>query len=56
MSDQTLDYFLKKGQIVEKDAAVIQWYHAANSRSKINEALKSEAPGVGCYSVKPGCY
>ncbi|XP_041957914.1 protein FAM151B [Alosa sapidissima] len=43
MSDHTLDYFLKKGQIEEKDAAVIQWYHAANSRSKFNEALKSSA-------------
>ncbi|KAL2091970.1 hypothetical protein ACEWY4_011768 [Coilia grayii] len=43
MSDQTLDHFLKKGQIEERDAAAIQWYHAANSRAKITEALKSSA-------------
>lgn len=42
MSDQTLDYFLKKGLIEAKDAAVIQWYHAANSRASINDALNSE--------------
>lgn len=43
MTDQTLDHFLKKGQIEGKDAAAIQWYHAANSRAKINEALQSSA-------------
>lgn len=40
MPDQTLDYFLKKGTIKVHDAADIQWYHAANSKDKITEALQ----------------
>ncbi|KAG9354373.1 hypothetical protein JZ751_001080 [Albula glossodonta] len=43
MSEQTLQYFLSSGQIQEKDAASVEWYHAANSNSKITEALKSPA-------------
>ncbi|XP_030647820.1 protein FAM151B [Chanos chanos] len=43
MSDQTLDYFLQKGRIQNKDAAEIEWYHAANSQSKTSEALESSA-------------
>uniref|UniRef100_A0A4W4GI86 Menorin-like domain-containing protein n=1 Tax=Electrophorus electricus TaxID=8005 RepID=A0A4W4GI86_ELEEL len=43
MRDQTLDYFLRKGAIHDRDAADINWYHAANSRDKINEAIKGPA-------------
>lgn len=43
MPDQTLDYFLKKGIIKVHDAADIQWYHAANSKDKITEALQGQS-------------
>ncbi|XP_072521264.1 protein FAM151B [Salminus brasiliensis] len=43
MGDRTLDYFLQKGAIPERDAADVDWYHAANNRSKINEALQGPA-------------
>ncbi|MBN3308528.1 F151B protein, partial [Amia calva] len=43
MSDQTLDYFLRKALIEDRDAAAILWSHAANSRATITEALKSPA-------------
>lgn len=39
MSEHTLEYFLNKGTIQRKDAADIEWYHAANSKSKLEEAL-----------------
>ncbi|KAL6465975.1 hypothetical protein MHYP_G00261080 [Metynnis hypsauchen] len=41
--DHSLDYFLKKGTIQERDAADVSWYHAANSKDKINEALQGPA-------------
>ncbi|XP_066510746.1 protein FAM151B-like isoform X2 [Hoplias malabaricus] len=41
--DQTLDYFLKKGTISVRDAADINWYHAANSKDKIKEAVQGPA-------------
>lgn len=43
MSEQTLEYFLNKGTIRRKDAANIEWYHAANSKSKLMEALQGSA-------------
>lgn len=42
MSDQTLDYFLQKGTLKDHNAADIQWYHAANSKDKITEALRGQ--------------
>lgn len=42
MSEHTLEYFLNKGTIQRKDAADIEWYHAANSKSKLIEALRGE--------------
>lgn len=42
MSEQTLEYFLNKGTIRRKDAANIEWYHAANSKSKLMEALQGK--------------
>ena len=40
MTDPTLDYFLKLGQIQAEDAALIQWSHATNSKHKVAAALK----------------
>lgn len=40
MLQHTLGYFLRKGTLKEHDAAEIQWYHAANSREQITEALQ----------------
>ena len=42
MTDQTLEYFLSQGKIQVKDAADIEWAHAANSKNKITEALQSK--------------
>lgn len=42
MSEHTLEYFVNKGTIQTKDAADIEWYHAANSKSKLTEALQGE--------------
>ncbi len=42
MSEHTLEYFLNKGTIQRKDAADIEWYHAANSKSKLTQALQGE--------------
>uniref|UniRef100_A0A3P8ZNB1 Menorin-like domain-containing protein n=1 Tax=Esox lucius TaxID=8010 RepID=A0A3P8ZNB1_ESOLU len=43
MKDQTLEHFLRQGKIRVNDAADIQWAHAANSKTKITEALQSSA-------------
>ncbi|KAJ8380676.1 hypothetical protein SKAU_G00014540 [Synaphobranchus kaupii] len=54
MSEQTLDYFLIKGKINERDAANVEWYHAANSKSKITEALKSSAQMIEADIIMRG--
>ncbi|KAL4623209.1 protein FAM151B isoform X1 [Arapaima gigas] len=43
MGDRTLQHFRTKGSIHSDDALSLQWYHAANSRSKIADALNSSA-------------
>ncbi|XP_051552529.1 protein FAM151B-like isoform X1 [Myxocyprinus asiaticus] len=43
MSEHTLEYFFNKATIQSKDAADIVWYHAANSKSKLTEALRGSA-------------
>lgn len=43
MREHTLEYFLNKGTIQRKDAADIEWYHAANSKSKLKEAIRGSA-------------
>ncbi|TRY65920.1 hypothetical protein DNTS_026617 [Danionella cerebrum] len=43
MGEQTLEYFLSKGKIPRKDAADIEWCHAANSKNKLTEALQGSA-------------
>ncbi|XP_019387846.1 PREDICTED: protein FAM151B isoform X1 [Crocodylus porosus] len=42
-SENILDYFLNTNQIKTRDGAEIIWYHAANSKSQIKEAIKSAA-------------
>ncbi|XP_024654884.1 protein FAM151B [Maylandia zebra] len=39
MRDQTLDYFFSRSFITRIDAAEVSWSHAANSRSRLAEAL-----------------
>nr|XP_042117738.1 protein FAM151B [Peromyscus maniculatus bairdii] len=42
-SENILDYFLRNNQIRTEDGAEIIWYHAANHKSQMHEALKSAA-------------
>ncbi|XP_056129552.1 protein FAM151B isoform X5 [Lampris incognitus] len=54
MSERTLDYFLSRGQIRSKDAALIEWSHAANSKDRIAEALKG--PGGTAAPLDPQAF
>ncbi|NP_001108279.1 uncharacterized protein LOC100137669 [Xenopus laevis] len=38
-----LDYLLEKNLIKSRDGAEVTWCHAVNSKSKLNEAIQSEA-------------
>ncbi|XP_006889949.1 PREDICTED: protein FAM151B [Elephantulus edwardii] len=42
-SENILEYFLRNNQITTKDGAEITWYHAANHKAQMNEAVKSTA-------------
>ncbi|XP_069348279.1 protein FAM151B isoform X1 [Eulemur rufifrons] len=42
-SENILEYFLRNNQITTEDGAEIVWYHAANHKAQMNEALKSTA-------------
>ncbi|XP_070373972.1 protein FAM151B isoform X3 [Equus asinus] len=42
-SENILEYFLRSNQITAEDGAQITWYHAANHKAQVNEALKSTA-------------
>ncbi|XP_072462371.1 protein FAM151B isoform X2 [Notamacropus eugenii] len=42
-SEDIFEYFLKRKQIKSEDGAEIIWYHAANHKSRMKEALKSSA-------------
>nr|XP_048311865.1 protein FAM151B isoform X2 [Myodes glareolus] len=42
-SENILDYFLRNNQITTEDGAEIVWYHAANHKSQMREALRSAA-------------
>nr|XP_033782019.1 protein FAM151B [Geotrypetes seraphini] len=42
-SEDILDYFLNNKGIKTRDGAEIRWYHAANSKSQLFEALASSA-------------
>nr|XP_013812437.1 PREDICTED: zinc finger FYVE domain-containing protein 16-like [Apteryx mantelli mantelli] len=40
-SENILDYFLRSNRIKARDGAEITWYHAANKKSRMEEAIKS---------------
>ncbi|XP_074056142.1 protein FAM151B isoform X2 [Macrotis lagotis] len=42
-SENIFEYFLKTNHIKSEDGAEIDWYHAANHKSEMKEALKSGA-------------
>lgn len=42
-SENILQYFLRNNQITTEDGAQVTWYHAANHKAQMNEALKSTA-------------
>ncbi|XP_035876364.1 protein FAM151B isoform X2 [Phyllostomus discolor] len=42
-SENILQYFLRNNQITTEDGAQITWYHAANHKAQLKEALKSTA-------------
>ncbi|XP_038259007.1 protein FAM151B isoform X1 [Dermochelys coriacea] len=42
-SENVLDYFLNTNQIKTRDGAEIIWYHAANNKSQMKEAIQSAA-------------
>ncbi|XP_010641291.1 protein FAM151B [Fukomys damarensis] len=42
-SENILDYFLRNRQITRGDGAEITWYHGANHRAQLEEALSSAA-------------
>lgn len=41
-SENILHYFLRNNQITTEDGAEIVWYHAANHKSQMREALRSK--------------
>ncbi|MEE6458700.1 hypothetical protein FKM82_000389 [Ascaphus truei] len=41
-SENILDYFFNQKMLKKKDGAEIIWYHAANSKKKLKEALQSD--------------
>ncbi|XP_075397340.1 protein FAM151B isoform X2 [Tenrec ecaudatus] len=40
-SENILEYFLRNNQITARDGAEITWYHAANHKARMKEALQS---------------
>ncbi|KAJ8357556.1 hypothetical protein SKAU_G00203500 [Synaphobranchus kaupii] len=42
-SGDMLDYLVQNGDIQERDALQVSWYHSANSKSELDKALKSTA-------------
>lgn len=42
-SENILQYFLRNNQITTGDGAQITWYHAANHKAQLKEALKSKS-------------
>uniref|UniRef100_H3AIT8 Family with sequence similarity 151 member B n=1 Tax=Latimeria chalumnae TaxID=7897 RepID=H3AIT8_LATCH len=42
-SESVVDFFFRNGLISVRDGAEIIWYHAANSKAKLKEALQSSA-------------
>uniref|UniRef100_G1TBE1 Family with sequence similarity 151 member B n=1 Tax=Oryctolagus cuniculus TaxID=9986 RepID=G1TBE1_RABIT len=42
-SENILQYFLRRNQIAAEDGAEVTWYHAANHKAQLREALSSPA-------------
>ncbi|KAJ8274307.1 hypothetical protein COCON_G00089320 [Conger conger] len=42
-SGDMLDYLVQNGDIQERDALHVSWYHSANNKSELDKALKSTA-------------
>uniref|UniRef100_A0A8D2HYH6 Uncharacterized protein n=1 Tax=Urocitellus parryii TaxID=9999 RepID=A0A8D2HYH6_UROPR len=42
--ENILEYFLRNNRIKTEDSTEIIWYHAANHKAQMNEALKSKSP------------
>ncbi|GAB1298430.1 Family with sequence similarity 151, member B [Apodemus speciosus] len=53
-SENILKYFLRNSQITAEDGAEILWYHAANHKSQMHEALKSAAHMIEADVLLPG--
>uniref|UniRef100_A0A8C0WCN1 Uncharacterized protein n=1 Tax=Castor canadensis TaxID=51338 RepID=A0A8C0WCN1_CASCN len=47
-SENILKYFLRNNQISTEDGAEIIWYHAANHKAQMNEAVRSESVRYFC--------
>ncbi|XP_045368274.1 protein FAM151B isoform X3 [Camelus bactrianus] len=52
-SENILEYFLRNNQITAEDGAQIIWYHAANHKVQVNEALKSTAHMIEADVILP---
>lgn len=42
-SENILQYFLRRKEIAAEDGAEVTWYHAANSKAQLEEALGSKS-------------
>ncbi|KAM4875832.1 protein FAM151B isoform 2-T2 [Thomomys bottae] len=53
-SENILEYFLRNNQITTEDGAEIVWYHAANHKAQMDEALRSSAHMIEADVLLPG--
>uniref|UniRef100_A0A452ST46 Uncharacterized protein n=1 Tax=Ursus americanus TaxID=9643 RepID=A0A452ST46_URSAM len=49
--ENILDYFLRNNLTTTEDGAEIVWYHAANHKAQLNEALKSKSLLSCCSNI-----
>ncbi|KAM4797755.1 protein FAM151B-like [Urocitellus parryii] len=52
-SENILEYFLRNNRIKTEDSTEIIWYHAANHKAQMNEALKSNAHMIEANVILP---
>ncbi|KAM5300119.1 protein FAM151B [Ctenodactylus gundi] len=52
-SENILEYFLRNGQISTSDGAAVTWYHAANRKAQLEEALASAAHMIEADVILP---
>lgn len=49
-----LDYMLSTGQISHRDGLLVTWYHAANSKKAMEDALNSKSSHpIGIRGQRP---